>query len=118
MAEIILEEFGVTIEAEAFHDQPVEETHEVVCEEEGADLLLHHRIEALDPGIEGVAMGAVDALDAFLGEHAVELSARAAIAVEAHDSPIALAVRPDLAAHGFRDALRPVVQDGRQTGHR
>ena len=49
-------------------------------------------------------------------EHAVELAARAAIAIGAEDRRAERAQRGDLAPHRLRDELRPVVQLGRQAG--
>src|SRR5262249_55480199 len=66
---------------------------------------------------EGIAMRALDALDALLGQDLVELAAGAAIAVEAEDLVIAGARRVDLAPDAGRDLLRPVVPDRRQAGH-
>ena len=117
VAEIIVAQLRKTIEAEALDDQPLEMAGEEIGEEERAGLRLHHRVEIRLSGIEGVAMRAGDARHAFLRQHAVELAARAAIAVEAEDFVVAGAVRADLAAHRLGDAFRPVVQLGGQAGH-
>src|SRR5579872_209404 len=83
MAEIIVAQLRKAIEAESLNDQPVEMADEKVGEEERAELLLRHRREVLGAGKKFIAMRAGNALDARLFEHAVELAAGAAIAVEA-----------------------------------
>ena len=71
----------------------------------------------MSAGEHFVAMGAGDALDAFLREHRVELAARAAVTVRDENRCVAIAVGMDLLAHRRGDALRRVVQLRRQALH-
>ena len=116
IAEIIVAQLRKAIEAQTFDDQPVEMPREEIGEEERAGLGLHHGVEFRLAGIEGIAMRTLDARHALLGEDAVERSAGAAIAIEAENLVIALAICANLAPHRLRDALRPIVQRGGQAG--
>ena len=65
-------ELGAPVDAEPFEDQPVEVPREVVGEVEGARLRLVQGRERPAAGEELVAVGARDALRAFLREDRVE----------------------------------------------
>ena len=67
-------------------------------------------------GVEGVAMGALDAPHALFLEHAVELAAGPAIAVEAEDLVVGRAIGADLRPHRLGDAAGMIVQLRRQAG--
>ena len=87
---------------------------EKIGEVERARLLLGQRGESFLAGVERVAMRAFDAPYALFLEHAIELAARAAIAVEAEDLVVGRAVGADLRPHRVRDAPGMVVQLRRQ----
>ena len=106
VAEIVVAQFREAVEAKAANDQRVEMPGEEIGEVERARLLLGHRRERLLAGEEGVAMRAGDARHPLLCQHAVELAAGAAIAVEAEDFVVGRAIGADLRPHRFRDALR------------
>src|SRR3546814_20212469 len=72
VAEVERQQVGMAVKAEPLDDQPLEVAHQVVGQVEGADLRLGQRVEGLGAGEEAVAVRAVDALDAFLGQHLVE----------------------------------------------
>ena len=62
-------------------------------------------------------MRAVDARDALLGQHPVQLAARAAIAVEAENFVVVGAMAADFGSHGFGDSCGAIVQQRGQAGH-
>ena len=84
-AEIVVAQLREAVEAEPLDHQRVEMPGEEIGQVERARLLLGQRRERLLAGKEGVAMRALDAPHAFLGEDAVEFAAGAAVAVEAED---------------------------------
>ena len=110
IAEIYLAKLRMPVEPEALDHQPVEMAHEIIGEEERADLVLHHRRESVSAGEEFIAMRARDPLDALFSQHAVEFAARAAVAVEAEDvGKSRRAGRADFAAHAAGDFRGRVV---------
>ena len=113
-AEIVVAQLREAIEAEPLDDQRVEVAGEEIGQVESAELLLGEGGEDLLAGVEGVAMRARDALDAFLGEDAVERPARAAIAVEAENLVVGGAIGADLLPHRLGDSLGTVVETRRQ----
>src|SRR3546814_14124055 len=84
-----------------------------------SDLLrFGQRIEHLAAGEEGIAVRALDALDALLGQHLVEQPAGAAVAVEHENAFVAAAGAADALAHAHGN-LRGRVWPGRlQAAHR
>src|SRR5579872_3339150 len=117
MAEIIVPQLRKAIEAKALDHQPIEMTDEEVGQEERAELLRGDGGEILRAGEEFIAMRAGNSLDSLLRQHAIELAAGAAIAIETEDVVVLCAILGDLAAHLVGDALRTIVQFGRQAGH-
>ena len=107
----------MAIEAEALDHQALEMPDQIVGEIEAGRIGVGLLEKRLDAAIEGIAVRARDALDAFLLDHAVEQAAGAAVAVQHHDPLMAPAAGPDLGAHRVRDAGRRIVQLGRQAGH-
>ena len=116
VAEIIVAQLREAVEAEPADHERVEMADEKIGEVERARLLLGQRGESFLAGVERVAMRAFDAPHALFLEHAVELAARAAIAVEAEDLVVGRAVGADLRPHRVRDAPGMVVQLRRQAG--
>ena len=106
----------MAVEAQALDHEALEVADEKIGQIEAAGLGLGLGQERVDAAIERVAMGPFDPLDAFLGQHAVELAAAAAVAIEHEDALVAASIGVDLGAHRRRDSLRAVVQLGRQAG--
>src|SRR3546814_7455047 len=67
VAEVERQQLGMAVEAEPLDDQALEVTRQVVGQVEGAHLRLGQRVEHLAAGEEGIAMRALDALEALLG---------------------------------------------------
>ena len=116
IAEVIVAQLGKAVEAEAANDERVEMADEKIGEVERARLVFGERRERLLAGIEGVAMRAFDAAHPLFREHAIELAAGAAIAIEAEDLVVGCAIGADLRPHRLRDSLGMVVQLRRQAG--
>src|SRR5689334_4427455 len=72
VAEVLLEELWMPVDAKALHDHPVEVPGEEVGQEERPRLVLDDLRELRRGGIELVAMGAGETLDALLGDHGIE----------------------------------------------
>ena len=116
IAEVIVAQLRKPVEAEAANDERVEMAGEEIGEVERARLFLGERRESLFPGIERVAMRAFDAAHPLFREHAIELAAGSAIAIEAEDLVVGFAIGADLRPHRLRDSLGMVVQLRRQAG--
>src|SRR5579871_3968848 len=97
IAEIIAHQLRKPVEAEAFDDNPIEETDKIIGEEESCRFFVHDPVEIGEARVEGIAMRAFDPLDAFFSEHGIELTARATVAVEAEDAVVAMPIDSDLA---------------------
>ena len=101
----------MAVEAEAADDEPVEVAGEEVGQVERPELLVAGaRSKAARAGVELVAVGAGQALDALLGDDRVEQAARAAVGVGDEDPVVASAAPADPLADRGRDAARPVVE--------
>ena len=116
IAEIIISQLGKPIEAEASNDECVKMADQKIGQVERARLFLGKGREGLLPGIERVAMRALDAYHPLLRQHAIKLAAGSAITIEAEDLVIGSAIGADLGAHRIRDLLGMVVQLRRQAG--
>ena len=116
VGEIIVAQLREAVEAEPRDDERVEMADEEIGEVERARLLLGERRERLLAGVKGVAMRALDTRHALFREHAVELAAGAAVAVEAEDLVVGRAIGADLGPHRIGNALGMVVQIRWQAG--
>jgi len=103
IAEVERQQLGMAVDAESLDYEPPEMPREKISQIEAAGLLLRELGEERGAGEELVAMRPLDALDSLLGEHRVERSARAAVAVEHENTPEARAALADLGAHRLRD---------------
>ena len=104
-------ELGVAVDAEAADHEPLEVPGEEVGEPERAGLGVGHGGERVAAGEHLVAVGARQALDAFVGEHRVEQAAGAAVGIGDEDPLVAVgAGLVDAAPDGGRDAAGPVVE--------
>ena len=99
VAEVDRQQLGMSVEAEARDDQPVEVAGEEIGQEERAELLVGDRREGRGAGVELVAVGARQALDALLGQDRVEQAAGPAVGVGHEDVAVARARGLDLLAH-------------------
>ena len=117
VAEVKLEQLGVLVQPEAAPHDPLEVPCQEIGQVERADLFLLERFERRGAGIELVAVGAGDALDALevALQHPVEETARAAVGVR-HEDPVVVAA-PGAQPCGDRvgNTLGAVVQLGRET---
>jgi len=104
----------MAVDAERLDHEAVEMPQQEIGQVEGPGLRFRELGECGGRREELVAVRARDALDAFLGEHGIELAARSAVAVGDEDAVVVLAQLPDLLADRARDLLGPVVQLGRQ----
>ena len=117
VAEILLGQFRVAIEAEARDHQSLEVTHQEIRQVERAGFLVGERLEGLRAGEELVAVRARQSLDAFLRDDRIEQAARAAIGLGDVDLLVGATARADGVADGVRDLLGTVVQLRRQALH-
>ncbi len=115
VAEVGREQFRVPVEPEAPDDEGVEVADEIVGEIEARGFFLVEPFEGLEPGIEGIAVGAGDAGYPFLLEHAIEGTGRAAVGVGDEDPREARPQLVDPGPHRLRDPLWVIVQGGGQT---
>ena len=102
------------VQAQPLDHQRVELPGQEVGEVERARLGVGQRVEHRLAGIEGVAVRPADPLHALLGQHPVELAARAAIGIEHQDPGELGPMLADLRPHRLRDLLRPVVEQARK----
>jgi len=65
VAEVIVEQFGMAVEAEALDQETPEVADEKIGEVERAGLLVVQGVEGIEPGIEGVAVRTRQALVAM-----------------------------------------------------
>ena len=102
---------------EAADHEPLEVPGEEVGQPERAGLRVGQRGERGAAGVELVAVGAGQALDALLGEDAVEQAAGAAVGVGDEDPLVAVGAGvADPAPDRAGDAAGPVVEVRRQAG--
>lgn len=88
IAEVVGGELGMAVQAEAFPDQAVEAAQKEIREEKRAGFVAHERVE-LRAGVHLVAVRAGDAGHAEAGQHFVQLTAGAAVAVDNSDAFVA-----------------------------
>ena len=118
ISEIFVAQPGMTVEAEALDHQQLEMAHQIVGQEEGSRLGVHHRLEIGPAGIELVAVRAGDAFDAFFGQHVIELPAAAAIAIDHENLVVFTPGAMNFFAHRGRNFLGPVMKLRGDTGDR
>ena len=92
----------MAVEPERADDEPVEVAGQEVGQVERPGLLGGELLEGLAAGVELVAVGAGQALDALLGDDRIEQAARAAVGIGDEDAVIA-----GCAAGGCGRARRP-----------
>jgi len=114
VAEVLVAQLGMAVQAEPADDQPVEVAREEVGQEERRGFLLGQSREVGATRIELVAVGAREALHALLLDHRVEHAAGATVGVGDEHTVVAGPTAPDPVAHRRGDASWPVVQGGRQ----
>ena len=85
-----------------------------VGEIESAGLGVVQPSELCAAGEQFIAVRAGQTLDAFLGEHFIQLPAAAAVGIGGEHATVTPAVFADFVAHRRGDALGRVVQFGRQ----
>ena len=113
VTEVGIPKLRVAVEPERADDASLEGAHEEVGEEVRARLL-GQRLPNVVEGEHVVAGVAAETFHTGLGEHDVELPARAAVSERDGQSVIALPETRELATNGRRYLLRPVVQRRRQ----
>ena len=104
----------MAVQPHVLDDQTLEMSSQIIGKKEASQLLFHQAVKSVTAGIEGIAVGAGNALDPFLGTDLVEQAAGAAVGVNHVDSVIALrARRTDTLAQALGNLVRAVVQDSR-----
>src|SRR5512146_2422385 len=114
VAEVLLRELRMPVDAESPDDQPLEVASEEIREIESPGLGVRQLGEGARAGEELITVGTRQPFHAFLAEQRIQPPAGAAIAVCNEDATVLAAVGADLLPHRGRDALRTVVQLGRQ----
>src|SRR5215469_9836757 len=89
VTEILILQLWMPIEPQRAHDQTLEMAQEEIREIEGSRLALRQLREHLARSEKLVAVGTGQALDAFLREHLVELSAGTAVTIDHKNTGVA-----------------------------
>jgi hypothetical protein len=118
VAEVGVAQLGVGVQAERREHEPVHVAGQEIGQVERAELLVLEALEGLAAGVELVAVGAGQALDALLADDVVEQAAGAAVGVGDEDAIEARAAAPDALADRLGDATGPVVEGRRQARER
>ncbi len=109
VAEVVVAEFGVAVEAEEPDHESVEVTGQVVREVEGPNLGVLELGEGISAGEELVAVGAGQAFDAEILADCVQPAAGAAVGVADVDLVVPVPGRKDPRRDGVGDEVRGVV---------
>src|SRR4029079_9638681 len=89
VAEVLVAQLRMAVEPETLDHESVEVARQEVGQEERRGLVLDEARELRTRGVELVAMRAREALDALLGDHGIEQSARPAVRVRDEDPVVA-----------------------------
>ena len=115
MAEVVVAQLRMAVEPQSLNDQSIELADEEVREEKAPHVGVAAAEEGLHARVDGVAMGALQARDAFTCEQPVELPAGATIGIADQDVIELRSLPPSMAVRtASGNLVGRVVEAGRQ----